>query len=120
MRLAEGDKRLGFVTFVATLAANIATVVVVALAVSSNDAENELGKLLNPRPGHSSWNIPWWAFAAFFALGVVVVWVGVSPRMKRIRDSWPVLILTLGVGLLCVLVVIIMALGVLGSLAGVR
>ena len=55
MRLAEGDKRLALVTFTATLAANMATALIIALALIADHVMNRYTRTSS----HNSWSSPW-------------------------------------------------------------
>jgi hypothetical protein len=115
--LSISDKRLALVTFAATLAANIVTVIVVALGIIAYRAENKLAKLDNPRPGHY-W--PGWVVWAMLGVITVIMWLGTSKYTKRLRSSLPWQILGLLLVVLGFLWFVFIVMGSLGSLFAVK
>ena len=118
--LTPADKRVTLVTFVATLAANIATVIIVALAIIAYHIENWFQKVDQPvKQPPPAW-VGWAVTLALLAIFNVVMWIATGKRTKRIRDSNAWLIMELlwaGMGALIFLVTL---LGLLGSLVLVK
>lgn len=109
--ISVGDKQQALITFVATLAANITTVIFIALAIVAYHASNIINSFYSPqrgRPSHT-W-IGWISFAAsiiFFA----------SIFSKPAKKAWPALSwLGPAIIIICVLLIFFACLGELASI----
>jgi predicted membrane protein len=110
--LSAADKRLGLITFAATLAANIVTVVFVAFGIAAYHADRIFRALFNPQHGQSRM----WLFWIIVAGLVVPVVFGLffKPDSKARR-----VIFALMVSLIFLLLVFLIFAG-LGKLASVK
>jgi hypothetical protein len=115
--ITESDKRLALVTFAATVAANVATVIFIGLSIAAFHFLKVWSAWDNSVSQHNRQHLPEWVKA----LVVVAIYGGgLSFLIKRVRRSRLALTIALVVAAAGTVGISIVILGTLGQLASIK
>jgi hypothetical protein len=115
--ITESDKKLALVTFAATLAANVATVIFIGLSIAAFHFVKIWSALDNSASQHNRQHLPEW----IKTLVVVAIFGGGSLYLiKRVRNSRLAINILLVVAAAGTVGISIVILGTLGGLASIK